>query len=183
MTRINLLPWRELRRKQISMQILRVSIAGWLLLALVVFFFNFHFNNLIDNQVARNVYLEGEIAKLEKQIKDIREIEKKRSALIARMEVIQQLQRDRTEIVHVFDDMVRKMPQGMYLTSLNKQSKSVVLQGVAQSNARISAFMRSLDSSEWFANPDLDVINVTNQGGERVSRFTLRVSQSERQKP
>lgn len=183
MTRINLLPWRELRRKQISMQILRVSIAGWLLLALVVFFFNFHFNNLIDNQTARNVYLEGEITKLEKQIKDIREIEKKRSALIARMEVIQQLQRDRTEIVHVFDDMVRKMPQGMFLTGLNKQAKSVVLQGVAQSNARISAFMRSLDSSEWFANPDLDVINVTNQGGERVSRFTLRVSQSERPKP
>jgi len=183
MTRINLLPWRELRRKQISMQVLRISIAGWILLALVVLFFNFHFNNLIDNQTGRNNYLEGEIAKLEKQIKEIRDIEKKRNSLIARMEVIQQLQRDRTVIVHVFDDMVRKMPQGMYLTGINKQAKTIALQGVAQSNARISAFMRNLDSSEWFANPDLDVINVTSQGGERVSKFTLRVSQSEKPKP
>lgn len=182
-TRINLLPWRELRRKELGRQVLRGSIAAWVLMVLVVFYIHYvHFKTLINDQNARNTYLTEQIHKLDKQITNIREIKKKKEALIARMNVIEQLQRDRTQIVHIMDDLVRKLPEGMYLTSLKKSGKNITLQGIAQSNARISALMRNLDSSEWFTNPNLDVINVTQQGGERVSRFTLRVNQKEKAK-
>jgi type IV pilus assembly protein PilN len=178
MTRINLLPWREMRRRQISVQILRGSLLAWALMGLVVLFAHLHMNGLIQQQQERNQYLKDEIAKLDDQIKKIRDIEEKKRALLARMEVIQRLQADRTQIVHVFDDLVHKLPEGMYLTSIEKRDKNITLKGVAQSNARISAFMRSLDSSEWFANANLDVINVARQQGGAVSQFTLRVNQT-----
>jgi type IV pilus assembly protein PilN len=163
--------------------VLRGSIAAWVLMGLVVFYVHsFYFSGLIKDQRQRNGYLQGEISKLNRQIKDIKEIKKKKRALIARMEVIQQLQRDRTEIVHVLDDLVRKLPEGMYLTWVKKAGKKITLKGVAQSNARISTLMRNLDSSNWFANPNLDVINVAQHGGERVSHFTLRVNQTEKPK-
>ena len=91
------------------------------------------------------------------------------------MEIIQQLQRDRTQIVHVFDDLVRKLPKGVYFTGLTKKKEAMQLEGFAQSNARVSALMQNLDSSEWFTNPSLDVINVTPQGGTRISKFSLKV--------
>lgn len=177
MTRINLLPWREMRRKELNRQVLRGGIFAWFLMGLIVFYVHLHFGGLIGDQQQRNDYLNKEIAILNTQIKDINKLKKKKEALIARMEIIQQLQRDRTQIVHVLDDLVRKLPKGMYLTTLKKQGKNITLTGIAQSNARISALMRNLDSSEWFANPNLDVINVAQQKGNRVSRFTLRVSQ------
>ena len=99
------------------------------------------------------------------------------------MEVIAQLQQDRSQIVHLFDDLVRKLPKGIYFTGMVKQGKRVTLNGFAQSNARISALMRSLDSSDWFANPNLAVINVTPVGQARVSKFTLGVNQSAEKKP
>jgi type IV pilus assembly protein PilN len=151
---------------------------AWALMGLVVLFAHLHMNGLIQQQQERNQYLKDEIAKLDDQIKKIRDIEEKKRALLARMEVIQRLQADRTQIVHVFDDLVHKLPEGMYLTSIEKRDKNITLKGVAQSNARISAFMRSLDSSEWFANANLDVINVARQQGGAVSQFTLRVNQT-----
>ena len=175
--RINLLPWREMRQKEQNRQLLSISIGAWILMGLIVFYGHLHVSGLIDNQNKRNEFMQQEIAKLDNQIKQINELKKQRAALIARMQVIQQLQGNRTQIVHVYDDLVHRLPEGVYLTSLRQQGKGLVLTGVAQSNARVSAFMRNLDGSDWFINPDLDVVNVVSQGSERVSQFTLRVSE------
>ena len=175
--RINLLPWREMRRKEQNRQLLSIGIGAWVLMGLIVFYAHLHVSGLIDNQNKRNDFLQQETAKLDNQIKEINELKKQRAALIARMQVIQRLQGNRTQIVHVFDDLVRRLPEGVYLTSLRQQGNGLVLTGTAQSNARVSAFMRNLDGSDWFANPDLDVVNVVRHGGDRVSNFTLRVSE------
>lgn len=177
MTRINLLPWRELKRREQDRQLLSVGVAAAVLMALIVFYASLHIGALIEDQNRRNAFLDSEIKKVDAQIAEIRELKKKRDALVARMQVIQQLQSDRTQVVHVFDDLVRKLPEGMYLTSVRQNAGNLVLQGIAQSNARVSSFMRNLDTSNWFGNPDLEVINVQAKGSERVSQFTLRVSQ------
>ena len=182
MTRINLLPWREMRRRERDRQFLTASIGAWIAMGLVVFYAHLHMNGLIEHQNNRNNYLQAEINKVNQKIKEIEKIKERREELIARMEVIQQLQADRTQIVHVFDDLVHKLPKGVYFTSLNRSGKSMNLTGMAQSNARVSSLMRNLDSSQWFANPSLDVINVTPRGGTRVSKFTLRVKQSAKKK-
>lgn len=179
MTRINLMPWREMRRSEQNRQLLSISIALWLLMGCAVFYGHQWVQERITQQNTRNAFLNESIAKVDKQIRKIDDLRKRKASLIARMEVVQQLQRDRSEIVHVFDDLVHKLPKGVYLTSLTKQGKRVTLQGYAQSNARISTLMRNLDSSNWFANPDLQVINVTPRGEFRISRFILRVNQTE----
>lgn len=176
-TRINLLPWREIRRQEQDRQLLSASIGAWLLMGLVVFYGWYHMNDLIDHQEKRNQYLKTEIAKLDDRIQEINKIKERKQALIARMEIIQQLQRDRTKIVHVFDDLVRKLPKGVYFTGLAKKGSRITLKGTAQSNARISNLMNNLDSSNWFTNPDLDVVNAQDHGDSRVSQFTLRVNE------
>ncbi len=176
-TRLNLLPWREIRRKEQDRQLLTVAAGAWVLMVLAVFYAHLHVTHLIDDQNRRNEFLKGEIAKVEKEIKEIKEIKKQRQALISRMNVIYQLQGDRTQIVHVFDDLVRKLPEGVYFKTLKQRGKHFALDGIAQSNARVSALMRNLDSSEWFANPNLDIINVQEKGSDRVSTFKLQVNQ------
>jgi type IV pilus assembly protein PilN len=177
MTKLNLLPWRDILRKEQDRQLLSIGVGAGIMMLLVIFYAHLHVSALIENQQNRNKYMTDEIAKLEEQIKEIRELKRQRDALIARMRVIEQLQSDRTQIVHVFDDLVRKLPEGMYLTSLKQSGKNFTLTGMAQSNARVSALMRNLDTSDWFANPNLDVINVSAKGSDRVSQFTLRVTQ------
>lgn len=178
-TRINLLPWRELRRQEQDRQLLSASIGAWLLMGLVVFYGWYYMNGLIDHQNKRNDYLKTEIAALDRKIEEINKIKERKQALIARMDIIQQLQQDRTQIVHVFDDLVRKLPKGVYLTGLTKKNKQITLKGMAQSNARVSHLMSNLDSSDWFANPNLDIVNAQDQGGDRVSQFTVRVNEQQ----
>ncbi len=178
MTRINLIPWREMRRAEQAKRVTVASFAIWALMIGLVFYGHWYMVKMKENQDQRNNYLKQEIAKLDKEIEEIKNIRERKQELIARMEVIQGLQADRAQIVHLFDDLVRKLPKGVYFTGLQKTGKKVTLSGFAQSNARISSLMRDLDSSEWFANPDLDVINVTPRGQTRVSKFTLRVNQS-----
>ncbi|MHB8455472.1 MAG: PilN domain-containing protein [Acidiferrobacterales bacterium] len=180
MTRLNLLPWRQMRRKEQDRQLLSVGVGAAILMLLILFYAYLNVTGRIDNQNKRNLYLTAEIKKLDGQIAAIKELKKQRDALIARMQVIEQLQSDRTQIVHVFDDLVRKLPEGVYLTSFQQSGMNITLSGVAQSNARVSALMRNLDSSNWFANPDLDVINVTAQGNDRVSQFTLHVTETDK---
>ncbi len=177
MTRLNLLPWRDLRRKEQDRQLLSISVGVWLLMGLIVFYAHLHVSGLIENQQKRNDFLVKETKKLDEEIKEIKELQAARAALLARMRVIQQLQLDRTQIVHLFDDLVRKLPEGVYLTSLKQTGLIITLTGIAQSNARVSALMRNLDASDWFTKPDLDVINVKIKGNDRVSEFTLRVNQ------
>jgi type IV pilus assembly protein PilN len=174
-TRVNLLPWREIRRREKDRQLLSASIATWILMVVVVFYAQWYMNDVIDHQKNRNSFLRGEISKLEKQIEEIEDLKRRKDALLARMEIIQSLQSDRTKIVHVFDDLVRKLPEGIYLTQFTKKKNAMALSGFAQSNARVSALMNSLEASDWFTNANLDVINVTPQGGSRISKFSLKV--------
>lgn len=177
MTRLNLLPWRDLRRKEQDRQLLSIAVGVWILMGLVIFYAHLHVSGLIENQQKRNDFLVQETKKLDEEIKEIKELQAARAALLARMRVIQQLQLDRTQVVHMFDDLVRKMPEGVYLTSLKQAGPLITLTGNAQSNARVSALMRNLDASDWYTKPDLDVINVKTKGSDRVSEFTLRVEQ------
>lgn len=177
MTRLNLLPWRDLHRKEQDRQLLSIAVGVWILMGLVIFYAHLHVSGLIENQQKRNDFLVQETKKLDEEIKEIKELQAARAALLARMRVIQQLQLDRTQVVHMFDDLVRKMPEGVYLTSLKQAGPLITLTGNAQSNARVSALMRNLDASDWYTKPDLDVINVKTKGSDRVSEFTLRVEQ------
>lgn len=174
-TRLNLLPWREMRRREQDRQLLTIAIGAWALMLLVVFYGHLHVTALIDHQNRRNDYLKEEIAKVEKQIKEVAELKKQRDALIARMNVIQQLQADRTRVVRIFDELARNVPEGVQLKTLKHNGGSMALTGAAQSNARVSALMRNLDAAQWFADPELNVINVRSRSGERVSDFSLRV--------
>ena len=176
MTRLNLLPWRDLRRKEQDRQLLSIAVGVWILMGLVIFYAHLHVSGLIENQQKRNEFLDKETKKLDEEIKEIRELQAARAALLARMRVIQQLQLDRTQVVHLFDDLVRKMPEGVYLTTLKQAGPVITLTGNAQSNARVSALMRNLDASDWYTKPELDVINVKTKGNDRVSEFTLRVN-------
>jgi len=174
-TRINLLPWREMRRKEQDRQLLTIAVGAWILMGVIIFYAHVHVTSLIENQNKRNEFLNQEIAKVEKEIKEIAEIKKQRADLIARMNVIYQLQGDRTQVVHIFDELVRKLPDGVYFTTLKDTGSSISLQGVAQSNARVSALMRNLAASDWFADPELEIIRVKSEGSDRVSEFSLKV--------
>jgi type IV pilus assembly protein PilN len=175
-TRLNLLPWREMRRREQDRQLLTIAIGAWALMIVIIFYGYIHVSTLVETQNKRNEFLKQEIAKVEQQIKEVAELKKRRQDLIARMNVIQQLQADRTRIVRVFDELVRRVPDGVQLTGLKQTSgTSMALVGVAQSNARVSALMRNFAASEWFADPELEVINVKQRGGDRVSEFSLRV--------
>ncbi len=176
-TRINLLPWREMKRREQDRQLLTMAVSAWILMGVVVFYANVHVSALIDNQNKRNEFLNQEIVKVEKEITEIAELKKQRAALIARMNVIYQLQGDRTQVVHLFDELARKLPDGVYFSALKHSGSAITLQGVAQSNARVSALMRNLASSDWFAEPELEVVNVRPSGPDRISEFSMHVKQ------
>ena len=176
-TKINLLPWREELRKEQDRQLFVLAAVAWLLMGVVVGYGHFHMTGRIDAQKARNKYLQSEISKLDKQISEIRDIKKKRAALVARMNVIYRLQADRTKLVYVMDGLVKTIPEGVYYTKLTKAGNTIRIDGTAQSNARVSALMRNFEASPWFKNPDLAVINVKGSGGSRVSLFKMTVQQ------
>jgi type IV pilus assembly protein PilN len=144
-------------------------------MGVIIFYAHVHVTALIENQNKRNDFLNQEIAKVELEIKEIAELKKKRADLIARMNVIYQLQGDRAKVVHLFDELARKLPDGVYLASLIHTGSSIALKGVAQSNARVSALMRNLAASDWFAEPELEVITVKAKGSDRVSEFSMKV--------
>ena len=181
-TRINLLPWREMQRKEQDRQLLSIAVGAWILMGVVIFYAHVHVSSLIENQNRRNDFLNQEIAKVDKEIKEIAALKKQRAALIARMNVIYELQSNRTQVVHLFDELARKLPEGIYFSSLKHTGNNIALQGMAQSNARVSALMRNLASSDWFTNPELEVITSKAAGSDRVSSFSLNVKQSEKQK-
>jgi type IV pilus assembly protein PilN len=178
---VNLLPWREERRRQRDRKMLANGVLVWVLCGVVVFSGLTFFKNKQNYQEKRNQYLSGEISKLDKKIKEIKSLRKQKENLLVRMEVIQNLQRERRKVVHLFDDIVRKLPEGVYYRTLAKKKNNFILNGTAQSNARVSDLMNKLDSSEWFANPNLNVIDVTPRQGIRLSQFKLRISEQKNQ--
>lgn len=177
MPRINLLPWREQQRAErkksfgvgmaaAALGAFAVAGAGWLLM-----------NGAIDGQNGRNQRLTDEIKVLDKQIEEINSLEAQKQQFIARMQIIETLQRSRPEIVHVFDTFVRTMPDGTYLTSIVQTGQRFQLKGVAQSATRVSSFMRSISASEWLVDPELEVVENQRGNAAAGSNFTLFANQ------
>ena len=177
MAHINLLPWREEQRKEQQRQFLTILGLSAIMMGLIILAVHIQIAGTISNQEDRNRYLKSEIAKVEKQIKEIDSLAKDKKRLLARMEIIQQLQRNRPEIVHLFDDLAKILPEGVHLNSIKQSNKSLVINGVAQSNARVSAFMRNIDSSDWLSTPVLDVIKKDTKATDSDRSFTLRATQ------
>jgi type IV pilus assembly protein PilN len=171
MPRINLLPHRESARKERKLKFfVALAVAGGLGIFTAGALYLLY-GSMIESQQHRNDLLRAEIKKLDKQIEEINDLESAKQKFIARMEIIEKLQRSRPEIVHVFDTIVRTLPEGVYLTSVEQTATRLKFQGVAQSSTRVSTFMRNLDGSQWLHNPELLVVETAkNSAG---SNFTL----------
>jgi type IV pilus assembly protein PilN len=182
MPRINLIPWRESERKR-KRQEFGVGFAGALVLAaLLAFVVRLQMQGAIDSQNRRNEYLKTEIAELDKQITEILALEEEKRRLKARIDVIEKLELSRPEIVHVFDELVRTIPDGIHLVSLKQNERKIELKGLAQSSTRVATYMRNLDASEWLADPALTILE-TMGAGDAGSDFTLNATQENPQLP
>jgi type IV pilus assembly protein PilN len=176
MPRINLLPWREQQRKDRKLAF-TVGVGAAVLAAAVATFAGYlFFGSLIQAQQERNTRLRAEISTLDRQIEEINSLEAQKQKFIARMQIIEKLQRSRPEIVHVFDTLVRTMPDGTYLTAITQSQHRFKIQGVAQSSTRVSSLMRNLDASSWLKNPELEVVE-SKKENTFGSDFTLYADQ------
>jgi type IV pilus assembly protein PilN len=177
--RINLLPWRAKRRKQREREFFMLLGAAALGGVLLVLGGVGLYGARIDNQQARNDYLRAETAKLEDQIKEIERLEERRRQLIARKDVIERLQANRTRMVHLFDELVRTIPEGVRLSAIRQSGDSLTLEGLAQSQQRVSNYMRRLDESEWLTKPDLSIIEAKGEDQSSRFAFTLKVQMTQ----
>lgn len=180
MPRINLLPWRAEERRKRKIEFM-VALGGASLAAGFVAFATFlMFGAAIDSQQQRNERLKAEIRELDKQIEEINELEQQKQKFIARMDIIEKLQRSRPEVVRLFDEIVRTLPDGTFLTAVTQKERRLKLEGVAQSSTRVSTFMRNIDGSQWLRNPELEVVETTkNQTlGSSFTLFAEQVSTS-----
>jgi type IV pilus assembly protein PilN len=173
MPRINLLPHREQERKRRRREFGAFTIAAFLAGAVVAGGAKIVYSTWIDAQNAKNNVLKKEIVKLDAEIADIQDLENRKQRLVARMEIIEKLQRKRPEIVHQFDELVHTVPDGVYLTSIKQAGNKVELKGVAQSSTRVSTFMRNIDASTWMDNPELNVVETAKDSPTGGSNFTL----------
>lgn len=172
--RVNLLPHREERRKRARTHFaMLASMTAVLGLAIVgaVYLVN---EGSIDEQRGRNAFMKSEISKLDKEIDEIKKLKDEIAALLARKQVIETLQSDRAQTVYLLDELVRQMPEGVFLRTVKQKGLGIEVVGYAQSNARVSALMRNIESSPWLANPNLVEIKATNIGKMRVSEFNLK---------
>jgi len=175
MAKINLLPWREAYRAEKKKEF--VTLLGMVLLfgAVVAFGWDRVVNSQIDSQLSRNQLLKTEIAKLDKQVKEIDELTKRRQNLLDRIKVIQEVQGNRPEIVKLYDEFVRAIPDGVYFTEMDRKGESISLVGFAKSNSRVSVLMRRLDASYKFTEPNLTKVEANDVLGENGSQFEMQV--------
>ena len=173
MPRINLLPWREQERK-VKRREFAVAL-GAAAIAAIIFVGSgkLLYASWTDAQNEKNNLLKKEIVKLDAAIADIQDLENRKQRLVARMEIIEKLQRKRPEIVHLFDELVKTVPEGIYLTSIKQSGNKLEIHGVAQSSTRVSTFMRNIDSSTWMDNPQLQVVEAAKDSASGGSNFTL----------
>jgi type IV pilus assembly protein PilN len=186
MAKINLLPWREELRKQKQKDFLNAMalsvLAGFIILGLV----HSYIEGLKAHQEQRNQMLQNEIALLDKKIVEIKDIEEKKRKLLAKIDLIHKLQESRPEIVHLFDEIPKTTPDGIYLTKFTQTGSELIFEGKSQSNARISAFMRAIEASPWLQTPTLNVIQSPDKqtsdktDTEQLSDFTLHAKQGKR---
>lgn len=174
MAKINLLPWRQERRKEQQRQFFTLVGLSSLMVLLLIVAVYFEYSRQISAQQSRNKYLRDYSLKLDDQIKEVSELEAKKSLMEQRMEAIKTLQRNRPEMVHLFDELVRIIPEGVHLLSLKQSGNSLDLVGFAQSNARVSSFMRNIDQSLWFTEPQLVSIEEDQKSKEASIKFTLK---------
>ncbi len=185
MAKINLLPWRAERRANRQKEfygMLGLAAAGGLVLSFLIWFY---YGQQISGQNTRNQFLQAEIQKVEGKIKEIEALDKQKDRLLARKKVIEQLQANRSQMVHLFDSLVRTIPDGVALASIKQEGEILTLEGRAQSNARVSNYMRNLEGSGWMTNPDLSIIEAkaeaagtavaTSEARQLPYAFTLKV--------
>lgn len=176
MIRINLLPHREMRRRRQQQHffvmlgaVLATGVATW-------FAVHTYLANRLDEQNARNAYLQQEIAKLDKEIEEIKKLKEQTAALLARKKVVETLQGNRSEVVHLLDQLVRQLPDGIYLKAIKQTGGRVTINGYTQSQARVSTLMRNLESSEYMENASLVEIRAVAVGSARLNEFTMNVN-------
>jgi type IV pilus assembly protein PilN len=173
MIRINLLPHRAEKRRARQIQFAALSVISLVLGALLVGFVHAAISAQISNQQARNDYLRAETAVLDKQIVEIKKLREQTHALMLRKDAVEKLQSDRADVVHLMDQMLRILPDGVYLRTLKQTGSKISITGYAQSNARISTLMRAVEDSPWLDSPALVEIHAASSNGNRVSEFTL----------
>ena len=181
MPHINLLPWREELRKRRQQEFGVIAGGAVGAMALIVLLVHLQYNAWIAYQEERNEFLNQQIAALDKKIKEIKGLEEEKQRLLARMEIIQKLQSSRPEIVHVFDELVRTLPEGVYYSAVSQKGDRLDLRGVAQSNARVSSLMRNIDKSSWLAQPNLKSIvaqGTGKAGTAKRNNFELSAKQT-----
>jgi type IV pilus assembly protein PilN len=173
MPRINLLPWREQDRKIRRREFMIAAVAAVIAAMLFTGAGKLLYASWIASQNEKNNLLKREIVKLDAQIADIQDLENRKQRLVARMEIIEKLQRKRPEIVHLFDEIVKTVPEGIYLTAIKQTGNKLEIHGVAQSSTRVSTFMRNIDASAWMDNPVLQVVESAQNSPTGGSNFVL----------
>ena len=178
MAGLNLLPWREAARKDSQKKFVVMVVSSIVVAASTVFGAFTFYQNQISKQDERNKYLQTEIKTLDKTIAEIKKLDVTRKALLDRIIIIEDLQSTRPGIVHLFDEMVKSLPKGMYLTSLEQKKNKIKLEGKAESNARVSSYMNRLDMSPWLSSSALNIISIdTRKKTDRLRNFSLSVTQ------
>jgi len=175
MARINLLPWREAYRQEKKKEFISILVGVFILAGLIAYLWVSSVQSSISDQRARNRLLQTEIAALEEQVSEIQELKNRREELLNRMRVIQDLEGTRPVIVRVFDEMVRAIPDGVFLNAMSREGDVISLSGIAESNNRVSSFMRNLDESDWFAAPNLNAVTAAPEYGEQANSFNMTV--------
>ena len=170
MAKINLLPWREERRKELLNEFLIMLGLVALFAALTIGIVHFYHSQLIERQNTRIGYIDKRIKEVDKKITEIKELEKQKESLLSRMRAIESLQRDRPLIVHLFDELVKSLPEGLSIVNLKQQGPKITITGEAQSNARVSSFMRKIERSEWIKDAKLKVIKESNKGKDSTTK-------------
>jgi type IV pilus assembly protein PilN len=178
MAHVNLLPWRAERRKQREREFYLQLVTAFVIGVGVLLLWMFWMNQRIDNQNERNTYLQNEIKQLDVRIAKIKDLEKVREHLLARKQIIEQLQADRSQMVHLFDELVKTIPSSSRLTGLKQSGQAMSLDGVAQSNASVAEYMRNIESSPWMGHADLRKTENTHDSSRMPYTFGLDVSLS-----
>ena len=175
MAQINLLPWRDQRRQERKREFLLLLVAAIVLGGLAVLLIGLLFDLLLQNQKNRNAWLVQNIASLNRQVETIHSMQRKKTRLLERMQVIQQLQGNRPVIVRILDQLVRTVPDGVFYTELRTAGQTLYLSGIAQSNQRVSSLMRRLEASDWFAEPQLEDLRAEPSLGAQTTAFNMAV--------
>ncbi len=176
MIRVNLLPHREARRKQQQQQFFILLAFVAIIGAASWFSVHTYLSDRLQEQQSRNAYLEQEIIKLDKQIAEIKKLQEQTAALLARKKVVETLQSNRAEVVHLLDQLVRQLPDGIYLKGIKQKGNVVTISGYTQSQARVSTLMRNLESSNYLESPGLIEIKAVQLRGQRINEFTMNIN-------